>query len=141
LTHQAETLVTVQPVAGMDAHAGEAWFTLLQGHSPLAGIPTGIRPDALDRLGELGLRYLGIPAADAGPLIQRLGWAWFLAFPPGNLDRAEITQINGVTGMELRSSGPAGEEAALIWENGGILYGIYGGLPLDNLRLIAESLR
>jgi hypothetical protein len=139
-TAAVDTLVTVQPVASLHSEAGAAWFTLLQGRRPLAGLPEGIDPATFDRLGELGLRYLGVPEGEAAALAARLGWTWFLAFPPGDLLRGESTPVRGASGLALTSTRPGDDRAALVWEAGDVIYAVYGGLPLEELRRLAEGL-
>jgi len=140
---QARVQVTaaIEPRVVMNQSQGARWFTILQGHNPEVTGPEGFDLDLLRELGELGLRYLGLSAAEARQLSQRMEWASFLVLPPADMTMAEPVSINGHSGCVLRSTQPGKDHTAVLWEADGVLYGIYGGLPTDELVAIAESLQ
>lgn len=137
----ADTLVTVQPVAGFHTSSGNLWFSLLQGRPPLASLPPPRDLSEMDKLGGYGLQYLGVPANEADELISRLGWTWFLAFPPGDLDRAEVVQVRGTKGIVLFQQANPAAETALLWEDTGVIYALYGNISSEELRRIAAELQ
>jgi hypothetical protein len=140
---QARVQVTaaIEPGVVMHQSQGARWFTILQGRNPEVTGPEGFDLGLLRELGELGLRHLGLAPAEARQLSQRMEWASFLVLPPADMTMAEPVSINGHSGCVLRSTEPGKDHTAVLWEADGVLYGIYGGLPTDELVAIAESLR
>jgi hypothetical protein len=140
---QAHVQVTaaIEPGVVMHQSQGVQWFTILQGRNPQVTVPEGFDLDLLRELGELGLRYLGLSPVEARQLNQRMEWASFLVLPPADMTMAEPASINGRIGYVLRSTEPGKDHTAVLWEADGVLYGIYGGLPKDELVAIAESLK
>jgi hypothetical protein len=140
---QARMQVTAAIEPGVVIHQsqGARWFTILQGRNPQVTVPEGFDLDLLRELGELGLRYLGLPPAEARQLSQRMEWASFLVLPPADMTMAEPVSINGHIGYVLRSTEPGKDHTAVLWEADGVLYCICGGLPKDELVAIAESLK
>ena len=49
--------------------------------------------------------------------------------------------ISGGQGAALHSSDPDNQHRAILWEQDGILYGLYSSFPLDELLKIAASLK
>lgn len=119
---------------------GERWFTMIQGAEGQVSLPEGADPAALQALNELGLRYLGLPEAAARQLSQEMGWAAFLVAPPADMFHAEQASVNGAPALVLYQSQTGSGLQAVIWKVDGVLYGIYGGLPVEELVKMAESM-
>lgn len=133
--------VTVPPSAVLYESAPDGrWFTLIQGRNPLIVEPPGYNPEPLRRLQELGLQSLGLSAEAAADLTERMNWAALLVVPTAELTDAESVTVNGQPGMALHTSLTGADRRAVIWEAGGVLYGLYGTAPVDQLLRMAESL-
>lgn len=119
---------------------GERWFTLIQGAEGQVSLPEGADPASLQALNELGLRYLGLPEPAARQFSQEMGWAAFLVTPPADFSHAEQASVNGVPALVLYQSPADSSLRAVIWKVDGMLYGLYGGLPAEELVKMAESM-
>ena len=135
-------LVTVDIPPGVVIHQsqGDSWFTLLQGKSGQVHQPEGSDPATLEALSELGLRKLGLTEEPARLLSQELGWAAFLVTPPADMFHAELASVNGVPALVLYQSGSDTGMHAVVWVEAGVIYGLYGSLPVAKLLEMAESL-
>jgi hypothetical protein len=133
--------VSVPPNAlthqGPDPH----FVTFIQTRNLSFEAPPGVEPALLDELGILGWQYLGMTPEQAQQLSQRMNWASFLVLPPSDMDSAEGVMINGGQAVALQSTDPGIPHQAILWEDDGILYGLYSSLPLDELLEIAASLK
>jgi hypothetical protein len=121
---------------GSDSH----FVTFIQSRNPSFEAPPGVEPALLDELGLLGWQYLGMSLEQAQQLSQHMNWASFLILPPSDMDSAEGIFINGEQGVALQSKDPGNPHKAILWEDNGILYGLYSSLPFDELLEIAASL-
>lgn len=119
----------------------ERFVTFMQSTNPSYVVPPGVEPAILEELGRLGWQYLGLTSEQAHQLSQRMKWASFLTLPPADMDSAQSVMIKDVQGVVLQTSDPEILHRALLWEDDGILYGLYSNLPDEELLKIAESLR
>lgn len=100
--------------------------------------PTINAPDGLDvpKMGEAMFRFLGVPAAEAQALSQKIDWTTTLVLPipqNGKIEYQDV-QVDGVSGTLLQGSGVNG--SMLIWVKDGILYGLrVPGSAEDALKL------
>jgi hypothetical protein len=116
-------------------------FTIIQGRPPQAAETPGIELKLLDQLAELGLQYLGLSPSKASQAVAHMGWAWFLLIPPADMNAAEPVSIDGQPGIFTYSTRADIDHTALLWENQGVLYGLYGNLPKEELLKIATSMQ
>jgi len=116
---------------------------LLQGNRP----ELRRQPDFdLALCGEIGLRVLGIDAAEAQRLAASVDWSATLAvpMPPGAAEFREVV-VRGQKGLMIapragtRSDTPA--ERMLLWTEGERLYALTGTLGAGDIARVAESLR
>jgi hypothetical protein len=133
--------VEVPPGAVISQGSDSHFVTLIQSRNPSFEAPPGVEPALLDKLGLLGLQYLGLPPERSQQLSQRINWAFFLAIPPGDMDCAEGIMINGRHAVALHVADPGNMHRGIMWEEDGILYGLYSNLPPDELLKIASSLK
>ena len=82
-----------------------------------------------------------MPPEKAQQFTQRMNWASFVVLPPSDMDSAEGVMISGGQGAALHSSDADNPHRAILWEQDGILYGLYSSLPPDELLKIAASLK
>lgn len=132
---------TVAPGVVTSQGADDRFVTFIQTRNPAINLPPGVEPALLEELGRLGWQYLGLSREQADELGERLNWASFLALPTADMDSAESVAFNGGQGVALHSSDPSIPHRAILWEMDGILYGLYGSFPLDELRRIAGSVK
>jgi hypothetical protein len=138
--------VQIGPGVGMQIVEAKRWFTLLESQDPvILSAQNGVEPTGgttvLASLEKLGLQYLGLPAEFAEQISKEMNGAAFLVLPPADLDSAEPAQIGGNPGYVLHATRSDREDQAVLWANDGVLYGLYGNLPLDQLLKIAGSLK
>ena len=136
-------LVDATLAAGVITSQGSdgSFVTFIQTRNPTITLPSGLAPGLLEELGRLGWQYLGLTPGQAFQLNQRLNWAFFLALPPADMDAAESVTVNGEAGVALQTSDPTIPHRAILWEEDGILYGMYSSLPLEEIIRMAESLK
>ena len=133
--------VTISPSTVTNQGSNPHFVTFIQTRNPTFEAPPGVNPALLNELGLLGWQYLGMTPEQAQQLNQRMNWAFFLVLPPSDMGSAEGVMINGEQGVALQSDDPGIPHRAILWEDDGILYGLYSSFPLDELLKIAASLK
>jgi hypothetical protein len=133
--------VSVPPSALIPRGADPHFVTFIQTRNPSFEAPPEVDPALLDELGLLGWQYLGMKPEQAQQLSKRMNWAFFLALPPADMDSAEGVMINGRQAVALKTSDPSIPHRGILWEEDGILYGLYSSLPLDEMLKIASSIK
>lgn len=133
--------VTVPPSAIISQGAEPHFITFIQTRNPSFEAPPEVEPALLDDLGLLGWQYLGMNPEQAQQLSQRVNWAFFLTLPPADMNSAEGIMINGEQGVALQTSDPGIPHRGILWEEDGILYGLYSSLPLDEMLKIASTIK
>ena len=133
--------VTVPPSAIISQGADPYFITIIQTLNPSFEVPSEVEPALLDDLGILGWQYLGMNPEQAQEFSQRMNWSFFLALPPSDMDSAESVMIDGEPGVVLQSSDPGNMHRGILWEDSGVLYGLYSNLPWDESLKIASSLK
>ncbi len=92
--------------------------------SPTIDAPSDLN---VQQLAEIGLRFIGMPQAQARELARTVDWTSTLVVPiPRNSATAKQVQVDGVTGYLIQRSPEASPEYVLIWVKGGIVYAIAG---------------
>ncbi len=137
---QIQVEAVVSPGVGTYTDTDQHFVTFLQSRNPSYEVPAEVDPYLLEELGRLSWQYLGLTWEQAAQLSQDMNWASFLALPPSDMDSAEGVIINGVPGVALHTSNPDISHRAILWEEDGILYGMYSSLPLEEIIRMAESL-
>ena len=119
---------------------------LIQARSPEVKLPPGVD---LARLGEMGLRILGLDAGRAHSIAQSVDWSSTLVVPvPMNASAFREVSVRGnrgllvtTTGMPKENGGRSREGALLLWTEGERVFALSGDIASEALMQMAESLR
>jgi hypothetical protein len=131
---------------------------LLEAESPEVGLPPGVD---LPRLGEIGLRIVGMDAAEAHRFAQTIDWHGTVLVPVPT-DASSFRQVSvrghdallvtragvavgaaqhGAERMRPRDARRNGRGVVLLWSEGGRVYGLEGAMDPENVLQVANSLR
>jgi len=124
----------------------KARVALVQGGSPEVSLPPGAD---LARLGEIGLRLMGLEAGEAARLSRSIDWRTTLLVPViASATTFQQVTINGARGVCLETSvthGPDGTDtgpgAAVLWSRDDRVYAVVGNLDRVATMSLAESVR
>lgn len=120
---------------------GRAAVTVLQSASPEVNVPQGVD---LRKLGEVGLRLLGLDQEKAQRLANSIDWATTLVIPiPANVASVREMTVRGNPGYLFNSARDAHDdyESVLFWQENGRLYAVTGILGDTEALHVAESLK
>lgn len=133
------------PIATEDYSAGKFRATLIQARSPEVGLPPGAD---LAKIGEVGLRVLGLDAGEARRLAGSIDWHSTLLVPvPLNASTFRPVTIQGNNGLLITLTGKvpvSGEErrgSMVMWTEGDRVLAIQTNLSGTDAVLMAESVR
>ncbi len=128
----------------------------IQAKAPEITLPAGVD---LQRLGEIGLRILGLGAAEAHQFAQSIDWRSTVLVPvPWGATTFKQVDVNGHPGiaiereLEIEDAGGGGGiaggrvrapryERMLLWAADGMVFGFRGDFQTENLLRMAYSLR
>ena len=117
---------------------GNTEVSFTQARSPEVTMPAGID---LAHLGEIGLRIVGLEAAEAHTLAEAIDWRGTLIVPvPAGVSSFRQVDIRGNRGL-LVVSKQRREMKGVLWSAGGVVYGITGPLADDRLLQMAVSVQ
>lgn len=127
-------------------NAGRLRAAFAQCPGPEVAFPAGVD---MSRLGEIGLRLLGMPSADAKRLADAIDWRTTLLVPVvGNATTFQQVEVNGQHGLYLESpagprgaGGEHGAKSVVMWSRGDHAYAITGNLDRLSIMQMAESVR
>ena len=121
-----------------EAQATPSCTILVQLPSPVINAPDNLN---VQQLGQAMFQFLGMSAADAEKLSQRIDWTstLILPIPQSNQVQYQDVQVDGVTGTFLEEVGQ--NSYGLVWVKDGMLYGLHGPGGLADAQKIAGSLR
>jgi hypothetical protein len=109
-----------------------------QAPSPQLTLPQGVD---LGALGEIGLRILGLPAADARDLAKVIDWTGTLIVPlPASVHEMRRVEINGNPGIAVRYTDRS-QTAMVLWSGGGRVFGIVSLQEMSDVLEMAHSVR
>lgn len=121
--------------------------SLMQSPSPEVDLPAGVN---LARLGEIGLRVLGLSKQEAHDFAQQVDWSSTFLIPVP-ADAAEVRQVNvnGAQGLMVSSNGTmkngrsayAKGNAVVLWANNGMVYAMQGDSGAVDLLELANSVQ
>jgi hypothetical protein len=112
-------------------------MNLLQTESPTVNYPADVDPAVI---GEALLQLLGLAPGEARRLARSVDWTNTLLLPiPENVATFGEVRVDGVTALAISTI--QGQESALMWQKGGIVYVLNGSENVDDLVKIANSLR
>lgn len=124
--------------------SGERHLAIIEGTSPEVALPPGVD---LRRLGEIGLRVLGLDAAEARRIAASVDWRSTLLVPvPANAASFRQVDVNGHQGLYVRMDGDAGRAgsnrgAMVMWTEGERVFAVQSDLPGEDVLEVAQSLR
>ena len=125
---------------------GKRTLSLFQGSSPQVSLPPGAN---LAQLGEVGLRILGLDAAEARRLASTIDWRNTLLVPvPLNAATFRQVTVHGQQGLmirttaETRADGTRSRSGNLVmWTEGDRVLALAGDVGAEDVLIIAQSLR
>lgn len=125
---------------------GRSRAALVQCAGAEIGLPAGVD---VSRLGEIGLRLLGMPSADAKRLAGAIDWRSTLLVPVvGSATTFQQVEVNGRHGLYLENSegrrgsgGEHGPTSIVMWSRGDHAYAVTGNLDRLSTMQMAESVR
>jgi hypothetical protein len=139
-------MITVSPMVMTEFEQGDRKASLIQGPMPEVLLPSGVD---LAQLGEIGLRVLGMPAAEARKFATSIDWrTTFLVPVPPMATRFRQVVVGTNAGVEIegpiRDPGTNVEKGnwnLLLWSQGGRVYGIRSTMRLSDVVAMANSLQ
>jgi hypothetical protein len=139
-------MITLKPMVMTEFAQGDRRAALMQGPMPEVLMPAGVD---LARLGEIGLRMMGLPAAEAREFAKKVDWNTTLVVPvPPMATRFRQVLVGSSQGVEIE--GPIfdpetrverGNWNLLLWSRGGRVYGIRSTMRLNDVLAMADSLQ
>jgi hypothetical protein len=125
---------------------GTRTIGVVEAMSPEVMLPPGAD---LEALGELGLRVLGLDAAEARRVAASVDWRSTLLVPvPTSAGSFRLVDVNGHralfirTNPEPKADGTRGRRGALVmWSDGGRVHAVQGDIGPEELLEFAQSLR
>jgi hypothetical protein len=111
-----------------------------QAPSPQITLPQGVD---LAALGEIGLRILGLPPADAREFAKVIDWTGTLIVPlPASVNEMRRVEINGNPGIAVRYTNESGSYTNMVvWSAGGRIFGLVSLQGMENVMEMAYSVR
>ena len=136
------------PVVVMQTYrsSGKRRAMLVQAESPEVSLPPGVE---LSRLGEIGLRLLGIEKSEAHRLAGVIDWHTTMLVPVvASTTSFQQVSVNGSRGVMLQTRStvaPDGSDRgpgqALMWTHQGRIYALLGNISEVDMVQMAESVR
>jgi hypothetical protein len=132
--------VRVPPVAMIRYEHGKRHTRLFEARSPRIALPAGVD---LQRLGEIGLRMLGLDAQQAHTFAREIDWHTTLILPlPPTMSQMQRVSIAGHDGVEVDFQPP--NEAftrMLLWSTGDRVFALASVQDRNDLLAMADSIR
>ena len=139
-------MITVAPMVATEFAQGDRRAALIQGPIPEVLMPAGVD---LSRLGEIGLRILGLPATEAREFAKKVDWHTTLVVPvPPTASRFRQVLVGSSQGVEIEgpivdpeTRAEKGNWNLLLWSRGGRVYAIRSTMRLGDVLAMANSLQ
>lgn len=135
--------IRTTPIVFQQFHSGNKHAHLVQARSPEVEVPGGLE---LNRLGAIGLRILGVSAADARRLSNSIDWRSTMIVPvPVDAGSFREVTVHGQKALLVTRTGRGSEGdrerygAVVMWTEGEQVYALAGDLDRDELMQMAES--
>jgi hypothetical protein len=121
-------------------------ISLIQARSPEVSLPAGVD---LSRLGEVGLRVLGLDAGEARRIASTVDWRSTLLVPvPANASSFRSVTVQGNPGLLVEKvqkrtdgSGTRSAGCVVMWTDGDRVFALEGSIGDVELLQVAESVR
>ena len=132
------------PVVGQRFKSERRHLKLIQSRSPEVGLPAGVD---LQRLGELGLRVLGLDPSEARRIAATVDWRSTLLVPvPTNATAFRSVTIRGNPGLLITTTrkddqGRQREGSVVMWTEGDRVFALEGNIGQSDIVQVAESVR
>jgi hypothetical protein len=139
-------MITIKPMVMTEFAQGERRAAFMQGPIPEVLMPAGVD---LAQLGEIGLRMMGLPAADAHEFAKKVDWKTTLVVPvPPSATRFRQAFVGSSQGVAIEgpiidpeTRAEKGNWNLLLWSNGGRVYGIRSTMRFTDVLAMANSLQ
>lgn len=139
-----EIQVHMQPVVTESFHSDRQRLALVQARSPEVSLPAGVD---LTRLGELGLRILGLDPSEARRIATSVDWRSTLLVPvPTDASSFRSVTVRGNPGLLItRSERAEGAQhragSVVLWTEGDRVFALRGTLGPPDMLQVAESVK
>lgn len=129
--------------------SGAHQLAIIEANSPEVSLPPGAN---LQQMGEIGLRVLGLDAAEARRTAASIDWRNTLVVPvPANAASFRQVDVNGHHGLMIHTSpAPASDEnggrrrrggVLVMWSEGNRVFAVQGDVQPEDVLEVAQSLR
>lgn len=123
--------------------ANKTRLTVLEANSPEVALPPGAD---LQRLGEVGLRVIGLDANEARRVAASIDWKNTMLVPvPTSAGSFRQVEVNGHRGLLVRTNpGEANHRdrmAMVVWTEGDRVHAVQGNISPEDVLVVAQSLR
>ncbi len=126
------------PADSSDANAPSDCLALIQAPSPVVNVPSELN---LQQLAETALQLAGMTPVQARKFCQTIDWKSTLVLPiPSSVSSYEAVSIHGIQGTLMHFPNHNRPSYALIWVDGGIIYGLVGSGDPNMAVQLASSL-
>jgi hypothetical protein len=141
-----ELVVHTFPVVQQSYRDERGRLDLLQSRSPEVSLPAGVD---LARVGEIGLRILGLDPGEARRVASAVDWRSTLVVPvPANASSFRQVTVQGNRGLLVTTTRPESGSgrrrrggSVVLWTQGDRVFALEGTLGSEDLLQIAESVR
>lgn len=133
--------VHLYPVVAQKFSRNRARLALVQSRSPEVGLPSGVD---LARLGEIGLRVLGLDAGEARRMASSIDWRSTLVVPvPVDASSFRQVTVRGNPGLMVTRAEREGRRGGtvVLWSEGDRVFALEGTLGEPDMMQVAESVR
>jgi hypothetical protein len=138
--------VHMNPIARQSWVKDDRRIVLIQAKSPEVSLPAGLD---LARLGEIGLRILGLDAGEARRIAHSIDWSTTLVVPvPANASSFREVLVRGhqalmvsTAGMKRPDGSSTRDGSVVLWTENDRVFALTGTIHSGELIQMAESLR
>ena len=135
-----------EPTIIQQFEKGQWRATLVQSKSPELSVPAGFD---MERMAEIGLRVLGLDAAEARRVARDTDWRSTLVVPvPLNASTFRQVTVRGEQGLMITTSGAPNKDGqrrrdgtVVLWTEGDQVFGMMGNMSPQEVLMMAESVR
>ena len=141
-----DLMVHMYPVVAQSYRSASRRLELVQSRSPEVSLPAGMD---LARLGEMGLRILGLDAGEARRIAGSVDWRSTLLVPvPTNASSFRAVTVQGNQGLLVTTTREGAADGGrrrggtvVMWTEGDRVFALQGTLGPPDMMQVAESVR